>query len=346
MIEHSRPTIEKSDFEILKNVLHSSHLSENGLVGNFETKLKNFIGTKFAIATNSGTSALHLTLLGLDIAKGDEVILPSYVCSSVLNAVMYAGAKPVISDIELDTMNMSLGDTRKKIFRKTRAIILPYMFGSGSPDLDKFLELNIPLIEDCAQSLGATYKGSPVGGFGIASIFSFYATKVITTGQGGMILTSSSKIFNKAKDLIEYDKRSDYRIRYNYKMTDIEAALGLAQLKRINSFITRRREIALYYNKAFSKCNILLPIPDRGHIYYRYVIRIKTPINKFIQVLKRKGIETKPPVYKPLHRYLGLDKKLFPNTEEVFKSAISLPIYPALTDNQAKLIAVAVKEAL
>lgn len=346
MIEHSRPTIEQSDFAILKNVLHSSHLSENGLVRNFEAKLKNFIGTKFAVATNSGTSALHLTLLGLNISRGSEVILPSYVCSSVLNAIIYTGARPVVRDIESNSFNLSLKDTQRKITKKTRAIILPYMFGAGTTDIDKFLGLDIPIIEDCAQSLGAKTKGKLLGSLGAASIFSFYATKVITTGQGGMILTNSSKIFNKAKDLIEYDERNDYKVRYNYKMTDIQAALGLAQLKRINSFIARRREIARYYNKVLSKYNILLPIEDPDHIYYRYVIRIKTPINKFIQALKRKGIEAKPPVFKPLHRYLGLNKRLFPNTEKIFKTAVSIPIYPSLTDNQIRFIARSVLEAL
>lgn len=345
MIPHSKPTINCADYRALEGVLSSAYLSDKKYVKDLETGFKDFIGTKFAIATNSGTSALHLILLGLNVARNNQVILPSYVCSSVLNAIKYIGARAVICDIEPCNFNLSLEDIQKKISKKTKAIILPYMFGASAGNTDKFLDLGIPIIEDCAQSLGATFKGRKVGSFGIASIFSFYATKVITAGQGGMILTNSYKIFNKVKDLIEYDERNDYKVRYNYKMTDLQAALGLAQLKRVNTFIRRRREIARYYDMAFSKYNIAIPVNDPGHIYYRYVIRINTSLNKFIQRLRKKGIETKPPVFKPLHRYLGLNKRLFPNTEEVFKSAVSIPVYPNLTDREVRFITKSVLEA-
>lgn len=345
LIQHSNPTIGIKERNSLLRALQIGFLSEGIITQKLENGLKKFIGTKYGIATNSGTSALHLSLLSLDVDKDIEVIIPSFVCTSVLNAINYIGAKPVICDIELDSFNLSLEDTKRKVKRKTKAIVLPYMFGNPA-EIDKFLELDIPIIEDCAQSLGATYKSRKLGGFGIASIFSFYATKVIATGQGGMVLTNSHKIFNKVKDLIEYDERNDYKVRYNYKMTDIQAALGLVQLKRINAFIERRREIARYYNTMFSKYDIIIPIRDPGHIYYRYVIRINASVKKFIQRLGKIGIEAKPPVFKPLHRYLGLDKKLFPNTEKIFKTAVSIPIYPSLTDNQIRFIARSVLEAL
>lgn len=345
MIGHSRPTIGNSDWKILQKVLSSARLCENGCVRGLERRLKAFIGARFALAANSGTSALHLILLGLGVTRGDRVLIPSYVCSSLLNAIMYLQAKPVVCDIDAHNYNLSFAAARPKITKKVKAIILPYMFG-GTTDIDKFLELGVPLVEDCAQSLGATYRGKRLGGFGAASLFSFYATKVITTGQGGMILTNSPALFSRVKNLIEYDERQDYIVRYNYKMTDLQAALGLVQLKQLNGFIAKRRAIARYYDRAFSRYGISVAVNDPGHIYYRYVIRINSPLKQFAGRLRKKGIEAKPPVFMPLHRYLGLERKLFPNTEEVFKTALSLPIYPALTASQIKLIARSVIEAL
>ena len=345
MIEHSRPTLGKAEMERLRSVLDSGYISEGKYVKCLESELRDYIGAGFSIATNCGTSALHLLLLCLNVSKGDKVILPSYVCSSVLNSIMYVGAEPVICDIEADSFNLSLQDVKKKINDETKAVILPYIFGCPAP-VDKFLELGIPIVEDCAQGLGASYNGRRLGGFGCASIFSFYATKVITTGQGGMILTNSKKISDKARDLIEYDNRHNYITRYNYKMTDIQAALGLAQFSRLGSFIRRRKQIAKFYDKLLSKCGILIPLKDPGHIYYRYVIRIKPNQGRFIQRLTKKGIEAKPAVFRPLHRYLGLSKKSFPNSEEVFKTTVSLPIYPGLSDKQAGYIAEAVMDSL
>lgn len=346
IIHHSRPSIDTPDINAVVEVLKSRYLSADRTTTLFEKRLSRFIGRRYSITTNSGTAALHLVLLALNLKPRDEIIIPSFVCASVLNAIMYVEAKPVISDIELDNYNLSFPSTRQKITRHTKAIILPYMFGGSSAKINKFLQLNIPLIEDCAHSLGASLQGKRLGSFGSASIFSFYATKVIATGQGGMILTNSSKIFKRVKDLTEYDERDDYKVRYNYKMTDLQAALGIAQLNRIDAFMRRRREIAKYYNTIFSKSDIITPPDDPGHIYYRYVIRIKAPLKQFILRLKQKGIEIKPPVFKPLHRYLKLDQRLFPNTEEAFRKSVSLPIHPDLTDNQIRFIAGSVLEAL
>jgi len=345
MIRHSSPTIYSGDLDKIKKVLKSADLINNSAVRSFESRFAKFIRKKFALATNSGTAALHLSILSLNIDRHDEVIIPSFVCSAVLNAINYAGAKPVICDIDRESFNLDFATAKKHITKRTRAIILPHMFGLPAK-IDKFLQLNIPIIEDCAQALGAVFKGRKIGSFGLASIFSFYSTKVITTAQGGMLLTGSSQVFKNANDLIEYDERDNYKIRYNYKMNDLGAALGLSQLERINAFIKKRREIARYYNNAFSKYDIVLPLKEPGHIYYRYVIRIKTPLKKFISRLEKKGIEAKPPVFNPLHRYLGLEKRLFPDTEAAFNRAVSLPIYPGLTDKQARFIAQAVLNSL
>jgi perosamine synthetase len=345
MIKHSKPTLSLNELASLKRVLKSANLARNGTVKELESNFAKFIGKRFSLATNSGTSALHLSLLSLNLSRGEEIIIPSFVCTALLNAINYAGAKPVICDIDRYNFNLDFIQVKKHITKRTKAIILPHMFGLPA-GVDESLKLNIPIIEDCAQVVGASFKGRKIGSFGLISMFSFYATKVITTGQGGMLLTNSAKIFNQAKDLIEDVERDDYKLRYNYNMTDIQAALGLAQLKRINTFIRRRKEIAQYYNQMFYKYDIITPLDLPEHIYYRYIIRIKTPIEKFIKRLKEKGIEAKLPVFKPLHRYLGLEKRLFPATEEVYKSAVSLPIYPSLTEEEVRLIVEVVLNSL
>lgn len=337
-IHHSRPTISISDIIAVSKVLKSSYIASGDVTKNFQNRFAKFIKVKSAIATNSGTSALHLTLLALKIKVNDEVIIPSYVCSSVLDAVLYTGAKPKIADINPVDFNLNLKDAKKKISRNTKAIILPHMFGKPV-DIKEFIKLGIPLIENCAHSLGARFKNRPVGGFGNISIFSFYATKMIATGYGGMVASKNKDLIREIKDLIDVDERNDYKIRFNYRMSDIVAALGISQLERLNSFISKRREIARFYNKNLKSKNILIPEnKEKNHIYFRYVIRIKDNINRVINTLNKKGIEVKRPVFKPLHRYLRLNRRQFPNTEAIFNSAISLPIYPSLKKSEAKFI--------
>lgn len=339
-LPHSRPTISNCDIQAVSGVLQSAYITCGKVTKEFEDKFAKVIKVNFAQATNSGTSALHLALLALKIKADAEVIIPSFVCPSVLNAVLYVGARPRIADINLSDFNLSLEDTKKKISPDTKAIILPHLFGKPAGNLKEFLKLGIPLIEDCAQSLGAKYKGQPTGRFGDLSIFSFYATKMLATGYGGMVCSRNKNLIAKIKDLIEVDERSNYRVRFNYKMSDIAAALGLSQLKSLNSFISRRREIAKFYEQNLKLKKILLPEDkEQNHIYFRYVIRIKgNSINRIISALNENGIEAKRPVFNPLHRYLGLNKKDFPNTEAVFKTAISLPIYPSLKKSEAKFV--------
>lgn len=337
-IHHSRPTISGSDIKAVSKVLRSAYVASGNVTKDFEDRFKRLLKVNSSIATNSGTSALHLALLALKIKKGDEVIMPSFVCASVLDAVLYLGIRPKLADIDPIDFNLSLKDTKRKITKNTKAIILPHMFGKPA-DIQKFLKLDIPLIENCAQSLGARYKGRPTGGFGDVSIFSFYATKMIATGYGGMVCSKNRDLILKVKDLIDCDERDDYKMRFNYKMSDMAASLGLSQLERLGSFISKRKDIAKFYNKNLKSKDILIPEDkEKNHIYYRYIIRVKDNINKIISSLNKKGIEAKRPVFKPLHRYLKLNKKEFPNTEAVFSSAISLPIYPNLKRDEAKFI--------
>lgn len=335
LIQHSKPAFYKEDAGLFKSVLKSSQIASGEIVKNFEKRFSGYLGRNGTVATNSGTSALHLSLLALDIGKGDEVIIPSYVCTSLLNAINYVNAKPVLADIDYDTFNISLEDTKQKLTKRTKAVVMPHMFGLPC-DIDEFLKLGLPIIEDCAQSLGASYRHKLTGSFGLISIFSFYATKLITTGYGGMVVSDSKKLLDKVRDLNEMDKREEYKIRYNYKMTDLQAALGISQLRHIGDFIKIRKRIANAYTHALSAYDLKLPIVKKQsteHIFYRYVIKTKRA--DFIKrYLRKNGIETLPPVYKPLHRYLSLDKRDFPNSERVYREAVSLPIYPALRKNE------------
>jgi len=343
-IHHSKPTISNREVNCVSKVLKSSYIASGKITDNFQNKFAKLIRVNSALATNSGTSALHLALLALKVNDGNEVILPSYVCSCVLNAVLYRGAKPKIVDINTTDFNICLKDTQKNISQRTKAIILPHMFGKPV-NINGFLKLGIPVIENCAQSLGAKYRERATGRFGTISIFSFYATKLISTGYGGMVCSKDKRLIQIARDLIEVDNRDNYKIRLNYKMSDISAALGISQLRQLRTFIAKRRAIAAFYNKNLKSANILLPQDrERNHIYFRYVVRAKGNANRIITALNKRGIEVKRPVFKPLHRYLKLNKGRFPNTEAVHNSAISLPIYPSLKTREAKHIADTLRE--
>lgn len=307
-------------------------------VREFEKRLAAFVKTKGAAAENSGTAALHTALLALGVKEGGEVIMPSFVCTAVLNAVNYTAAKPVIADINEDDFNISYESVSKKITKKTKAIIIPHMFGLPT-DIKPFLMLGPPIIEDCAQALGARHRnGRPAGSQGSISIFSFYATKLISTGHGGMLASSSSRLLERARDLLDFDNRKSYKVRFNYKMTDFQAGLGISQLAMLEGFIKRRKAIAAYYDERFKNLPVVLPHGE-NHIYHRYVVRVNKPAAPFIRMLVKGGIEAKRGVFKPLHRYLGLAASDFPATEKIFKETLSIPIYPALKEKEKKTVA-------
>ena len=344
MISHSKPTLDQDDYQEVMDVLKSGHLVQGEKVVGFEKELSSFIGVESGVAVSSGTAALHLSLIALGVGKEDEVIIPSYVCSALLNAVLYVGAVPVLADIDRVTFNISVDDLKKKITKRTKTIIVPHMFGLPA-DIDEILSLGIPVIEDCAQSAGSKYKSGCTGGFGVLSIFSFYATKMLSTGEGGMVLSNDGGLIRAVRDLRDYDEKENYSVRYNYKMTDIQAALGISQLKKLTSFIERRKEIAGLYSEALQGMNFPIPaVPEgREHIYYRYVVLDRNSSN-FMEAMQKKGIDCKRPVYKPLHKCLGLSG--FPVTDEIFQQGVSIPIYPSLSDDEVRKIIDAMKNLL
>lgn len=355
MIPHSKPFIDENEQKAVQEVMSSTYISEGTLVRQFEENLAKYVAMPYAIAVNSGTSALHLALVGLGIGKGDEVLIPSYVCTAVLNAVKYTGAIPVLVDIDVDDLNISSIDIERKISKRTKVVVVPHMFGYPAK-INEIVEIsrkrNLFVIEDCAQAVGATceskYLGEggneekkkrfykKVGSFGDISIFSFYATKMLTTGQGGMILVKHKSLEENIRDLKDYDKKERFRLRYNYSMTDLQAAIGLTQLSRFNAFITRRKVIAHKYQQAFSNAGIKFMNygdKDKG-VYYRFVI-FSESLDESLRRLREAGVICERPVYKPIHYYLNsFNEELFPNTENIYRRALSIPIYPALKDNE------------
>ncbi|MBW2409974.1 MAG: DegT/DnrJ/EryC1/StrS aminotransferase family protein, partial [Deltaproteobacteria bacterium] len=331
IIPHSRPTLGFAEAKAVSDVIGSGYIAEGDTVKHFETAFAKFLGLEYATSTNSGTSALHLTMLAMGIGQGDEVIIPSYVCSALLNAVNYTGAIPVLADIDADTYNLEVADVQRRINNRTKAIIVPHLFGLAA-DLDALHRLDVPIIEDCAQATGAVYQERPVGTIGQAGIYSFYATKVMTTGEGGMVATNSRAMAETIDDLKNYDKRTDYKVRYNYKMTDIQAALGIVQLKALESFIQRRRVIAKRYHEAFKAFNLRIPPTDAGHIYFRYVLGLPMDASPWIKELARMGIICERPIHRPLHQNLRLGG--YQSTDQAWKRSLSIPIFPTLSDDE------------
>ena len=338
-ISHSRLTLGPQEADAVAAVIDSGHIAEGGVVKKFEGALAEFLDLDFAISTSSGTAALHLTLLAMGIGPGDEVIIPSYVCTALLNAVNYTGATPILAEIMPNNYNIDAADVKGCLSKRTKAIIVPHLFGLPA-NLNQLRELDVPIVEDCAQAVGAEYQRRPVGSFGDAAIFSFYATKMITTGEGGMVATGSRKIFERIRDLKTYDKRKKYRVSFNYKMTDIQAALGLVQLERLESIIRRRKSIAATYQAGFEGFDLKLPTVDVGHVYFRYVINVKTDARPWIQALARLGVIGDRPIYIPLHRYLKMPG--FPATEDAWRQSVSIPIYPTLTLDEVNRVIEAV----
>ncbi len=344
VIRHSRPTIAAEDIAAVGTVLETGQLAQGEHVRQFEDAMAAYLGRRGAVATNSGTSALHLALLALGVGPGDEVLMPSYTCVAVTNAVRYVGATPALADIDPHTYNLDAGDARRRLTAATRAVIVPHMFGLPA-DMDPLTEWGIPVIEDCAQTLGATYRGRRVGGFGTVSICSFYATKLLTTGEGGMLLSDSDTLVRRARDLRDYDDRADATLRYNYKMTDFQAALGVSQLGRLPQFLARREALAARYEAALRGLPVGLPAQpsDRTRIFYRYVVSVWNAPETSARLLAR-GVECKSPVGRPLHEYLGADG--FRHTETAARTALSLPLYPLLSDDESDTVVRALEATL
>ena len=330
----------------------------------FEQMISTYLGTKYAVAFNSGTSALHAALLAFGIGEGDEVIVPSFTFIATANAPLFVGARPVFADIEEKTLGLDPKDVAGKVNSRTKAI-MPIHYGGCPCFIEELGEIarrhGLLLIEDAAESLGADIEGRKVGTFGDASIFSFCSNKIITTGEGGMVVTGSEQLYEKLKLLRSHGRAdtdnyfsstmsADYiTLGYNFRMSDITAALGVAQFKKMDKIIEMRRENAGKLSARLSRISeIEVPHPPGGfsHVHQMYTIKVREGKEKrdaLMKYLAVKGIMSKV-YFSPVHlshyykEHMGYSCKL-PVTEMVMQQVLTLPMYPGLTDRQVDYIA-------
>jgi len=342
VIPHSRPTIEADDLAAVGRTLASGHLAQGPEVQAFEEEMAAFLGLRGGVATSSGTAALHLALVTLGVGPGTDVLIPTYTCVALLHAVHLVGAEARLVDCASESVNMGVHEARQQLSPATRAVVLPHMLGAVAA-VGEFRRLGVPIIENCAQALGATDHGRPVGAAGDIAVVSFYATKMITTGEGGMLLSSQEGLLEAARDLRDYDKREDDRLRFNYKMTDVQASLGRTQLRKLTRFLERRRAIAKQYDDALRCLGPAYAPIGPGDAPYRYVRAVPT-LGPVVRDLAAEGVECTAPVFRPLHELVRTPG--YPHATRVHRHAMSLPLYPSLSDDEAATVARRVQQAI
>lgn len=336
-IRHSRPTLGPLEHAAASRVLASGQLAADEEVRRLEAEAADLLGMAGGVATSSGTAALHVALLALPVGPGDEVLVPTYVCSAVLYAVQATGARAVPVDV-LPDGNLDPDRARRAVTPRTRALVVTHTFGNPA-EVGTLLELGVPLVEDVAQALGARYRGQRVGSLGHITVCSFYATKMVTSGgEGGMVLARDRSLLARVRRLTTSDARGP-RQRFNYRMTDLQAAIGRVQLARLAEFTSRRQALASAYTQALDGCGLELPRPQTPGgepVWYRYVVRWRDPA-RLLRYLRQGGVEAKRPVKQPLHRMLGLVG--FPVADRLHATGVSLPIYPSLAEEELHHVA-------
>lgn len=353
-IPYGHQFIDRSDIKAVLDVLKSDWLTQGPMAEKFEKAVAKYCGAKYGVVFSSGTSALYCAYRVAEIKQGDEVITSPLTFSATSNMLAMLGAKPVFADIENDTLNINPELVEGLITSKTKAIVA--IDFSGHPaDYDKILKIarknNLLLIEDACHALGAEYKGKKIGGFADMTILSFHPVKHITTGEGGMVLTNNKNFYEKLKIIRNHGikKRPEmggwyYEISepsFNFRMTDFQCALGLSQIKKINKFLKKRKEIAKKYQKQLAGIKWLkLPVEENyaKSAWHLYPIRISKDRKKFFDYLTKNGIGAQVH-YMPLHLHPFYQKKFnykkgdFPVAEKYYEEAVSLPIFYSLTKN-------------
>ncbi len=367
-IPFHKPYITEDEINSVVNSLKNGWITMGKKTFEFENKFKDYINIKNAVAVNSGTAALHLSLKMINLKPQDEVIMPTITFASTAEVVRYFNAKPVLVDVERDTHLIDVAKIEEKITKNTRAII-PVHYGGQICDMNEIMDIakkyKLYVIEDAAHSLPAWYKGNKIGGFGNMTCFSFYATKTLTTGEGGMITTNNDK-WTERMDILRlhgiskdawkrYDKNGSWEYDvieagFKYNTTDLNSAMGIEQLKKLELMWKERERTANIYDNAFKEYSelILYKIKrDRVSAYHLYPIKLnmealKIDRNQFIELLKKRGIGTSVH-FIPLYRFsyykkMGYQVDDYPNSEWVFKRLISLPIYPGMKDDEINYV--------
>ena len=355
------PLIDNTDASSVSKSIKSGWISSEGpSVNEFEKNLAKFLDRKFGCAVSSGTAALEIAIRSLGLNKNDEVIMPSFTIISNAMAIVKSSAKPVLVDVNLNTWNIKIEDIEKRITKKTKCLMIPHIYGLSN-DMDEIMKIakkyNLYVIEDAAEVLGLKYKNKPCGSFGDISVLSFYANKHVTTGEGGMLLTNNPSLNNKFKDLrnlcfgSKNNRFNHYDISWNYRYTNIQAALGLSQLKRIDRIVKKKHEIGNYYYKHFKDIKNIILQPNKlsycKNIYWVFGIVIKknnkNNIKEVIKKLSSRNIGTRP-FFWPMHKQDAFKSKGYfknvnlPNSEFISKNGFYLPSGLGLTLKELKFV--------
>ncbi len=376
MIPYSRQIIEEDDIQAVIDVLRSEWLTTGPMVGAFESAFSEYVNASYAVTVNSGTAALHSAMFALGIGPGDEVIVPAMTFAATANAVVYQGGTPVFADVDQNTLLIDVRSVEEKITKQTRAIIAVDYAGQAC-DYDKLATLaathNLMLVADACHSLGGLYKGRKVGSLADLSVFSFHPVKHIAAGEGGMITTNIETLATKVKKFRNHGIVTDHHQRqksgtwyyqmtdlgFNYRLTDIQCALALSQLKKLPAWLNRRRELASVYDKKFEKLTNLCPLsckPDVTHAYHLYVIRLASQRltvgrQEIFNQFREKGIGVNVH-YIPVHLHPFYKKNYggkrgdCPVAEKAYEEILSLPMHAALTDKEQRLVVDAATDIL
>lgn len=348
MIPIAKPIISEKEKQFVKEVLDSGMLVQGPKVKEFEKKFAELCGTKYAIATNSGTAAIHSSLYSIGVKHGDEVITSPFTFVASANPIIMQRGKVIFADIKEDTFNIDPESIKNRLTAKTKAIIAVDLYGQVA-DYEKIKEVingkDIKVIEDACQAVNASLDGEKAGSFGDCAAFSFYATKNMITGEGGILTTNNGEYAELAKRFRHHGQSEKtryeyYDLGYNYRMMDLQAAIGLAQLDQLNEFTEKRIQNAKYLSESLNKLDFVKSPyikPNIKHVFHQYTIKVNEVIrDKLVEHLKSKGIVCGIYYPKPLHLHpfflkMGYKKGDFPIAEKVSKQVISLPIHPALT---------------
>ncbi|MCS7065507.1 MAG: UDP-4-amino-4,6-dideoxy-N-acetyl-beta-L-altrosamine transaminase [Fimbriimonadales bacterium] len=366
-LPYALPSIDEQEEQAVLEVLRSGWLTTGPKVKQFEEEFALYTGAAHAVAVNSCTAAMHLVLAAWGIGQGDEVITTPLTFCATIEAIEYLGAMPVLVDIDPATANIDPNRIEDAITPRTRAI-LPVHYGGLPCEMEAIMEIarrhELLVLEDAAHAAGAVYKGRKIGAIAHATAFSFYATKNLTTGEGGMITTDDAELADRCRILSLHGISRDawkrymaagtwyYEVQalgYKYNMTDLQAALGICQLRKLDALNTRRQQIAAQYHRAFAEMDFLTPFPprlpaDRTHVWHLYTIllnleTLRIDRARFIEELKVRNIGTSvhfiPIHYHPHYARYGWRRGDFPNAERYYERTLSLPLYPAMSDQDA-----------
>ncbi|MGN0416171.1 MAG: UDP-4-amino-4,6-dideoxy-N-acetyl-beta-L-altrosamine transaminase [Agathobacter sp.] len=364
MIPYGKQTIEEDDIQSVVDVLKSDYLTTGPKIEEFENKVADYVGAKYAVAVSNGTAALHAACFAAGVGVGDEVITTPLTFAASSNCVLYCGGTPVFADVDSRTYNIDPVDIERKITLRTKVIIAVHLAGQPC-DMEAIHKIarehHLLVIEDGAHALGSVYKGEKIGGLSDMTTFSFHPVKPITTGEGGMIVTNNKELYQRLVMFRSHGITRDESIMtrndgpwfyqqldlgYNYRITDIQCALGCSQMNKIEHFLARRKDIAKAYNEAFKSCeNIVTPyqLPDTESGWHLYIIQVKNCDRKVVfEKLRNSGIGVNVhyiPVYMhPYYQKHGYAEVYCPNAEEIYSHMLSLPLYPGLSEEDQQYV--------